>query len=253
MDKQFEGKVALVTGGASGVGRATALLFAKKGAKVVIADVDVKGGEKTEQMVKEQGGEAMFVKTDVSRAAEVEALVKKIVEKYGRLDCASNNAAVEDEMGPLADCTEENFDRSIRINLKSVWACMKYEIQQMLKQGGGTIVNIGSVAALIGIQRQSSYNAAKAGVLSLSRTAALEYIKSGIRINAVCPGGVNTPINVRLGIISATGETLIPTSAPIGRRAEPEELAEAVVWMCSDSASYVVGHTMIVDGGVTAQ
>jgi len=253
MGKQFEGKVALVTGGASGIGRATTMLFAKKGAKVVIADIDVKGGEKTEQMIKEQGGEAMFVKTDVSKTAEVEALVKKIVEKYGRLDCASNNAAVEDEMALLADCNEDNFDRSIRINLKSVWACMKYEIPQMIRQGGGAIVNTASIAALVSIPQQSAYSAAKAGVLALTRTAALEYVKSGIRINGVCPGGVNTQINVRLGLINATGETLVPTSAPIGRRAEPEELAETVVWLCSDSASYVVGHTLVVDGGYTTQ
>jgi len=242
-----------VTGGVSGIGRATTLAFARRGAKVAIADVDVQGGEKLKQMIIEEGGAAMFVKADVSKAAEVQAMVNKIVESYGRLDCASNNAGVEDPTSSTVDCTEENWDRSIRIDLKGVWLCMKYEIPQMVKQGGGAIVNIASAVGVVGVPGHPANSAAKAGVLGLTRTAAIEYGKSGVRINAVCPGGVITPTNVRLGIISATGETLIPTAAPIGRRAEPEELAEAVVWMCSDSASYVVGHALVVDGGYSIQ
>ena len=253
MKRQFEGKVALVTGGASGIGRATAVGFARDGAKVVIADVDVKGGEETQRMIAAEGGTALFSKTDVSKSAEVQALIDKIVQTYGRLDCACNNAAVEGASVLTADCTEEEWGRVIDINLKSAWLCMKYEILQMLKQGGGAIVNVSSVAALVAVTTHPHYTAAKAGMLGLTRAAALEYVKSGIRINAVCPGGIKTAINVRLGLINSKGETLAPTVAPIGRRGEPEELAASVMWLCSDSASYVIGHTMVVDGGYTIQ
>ena len=253
MTKQFGGKVALVTGGSSGIGRATASAFAGEGANVVVADVLVEGGGETVRMIKEAGGEAIFVKTDVSKATEVEALIKKIVETYGRLDCAINNAGIEGTMAPTADCTEENWDRTININLKGVWLCMKYEIPQMLKQGGGAIVNMASVAGLVGLQGLPAYCASKGGVVQLTRTAALEYAKAGIRVNAVCPGVIRTPMVDRLIAAQPEMEEALTAMEPVGRTGKPEEVAEAVVWLCSDSASFVTGHAMAVDGGFIAQ
>ena len=253
MTKQFGGKVALVTGGSSGIGRATASAFAGEGANVVVADVLVEGGGETVRMIKEAGGEAIFVKTDVSKATEVEALIKKIVETYGRLDCAINNAGIEGTMAPTADCTEENWDRTININLKGVWLCMKYEIPQMLKQGGGTIVNTASVAGLVGLQGLPAYCASKGGVVQLTRTAALEYARAGIRVNAVCPGVIRTPMVDRLIAAQPEMEEALTAMEPVGRTGKPEEVAEAVVWLCSDAASFVTGHAMVVDGGFVAQ
>lgn len=248
----LEGKIALITGGSSGIGRATALAFARRGGKVVIADVDIKGGEETVRMIKEMRGEALFVKTDVSKAAEVEAVINKAVKTYGRLDCAHNNAGI----GTLgarpftAECTEENWDRIISINLKGVWLCMKYEIPQMLKQGGGAIVNTSSVAGLVGLAGASTYAASKHGVIGLTKTAALEYAPKGIRINAVCPGLIHTPLIER---ISSKGPDFEKARlGPIGRMGTPEEVAEAVVWLCSEAASFVTGHAMAVDGGKVA-
>src|ERR1043166_2163028 len=188
------GKVALVTGSGSGIGRATALAFAREGAKVVVSDVAVEGGEETVSLIKKAGGEAIFVQSNVSKAADVEALVNKAVQTYGRLDCAHNNAGVAGPNKSIIDITEESWDRVIAVNLTGVWLCMKYEIAQMLKNGSGAIVTPSSDAGLIGLRRGGAYVASKHGVVGLTKTAALEYAKSGIRVNAVCPGPIDTPM-----------------------------------------------------------
>jgi NAD(P)-dependent dehydrogenase (short-subunit alcohol dehydrogenase family) len=253
MTKRVDGKVALITGGSSGIGRATALIFAREGAKVVVADVMVAGGEETMRLIKAAGGEAIFVKTDVSNPTEVEAMVKKAVETYGRLDCAFNNAGIEGVVKPTVEYGETDWDRVIAINLKGVWLCLKYELQQMLKQGSGAIVNTASIAGLVGLSGFSAYVAAKHGVNGLTKTAALEYAKSGIRVNAVCPGAIRTPMFER-GVRDNPGiEEQVVAMEPIGRMAAPEEVGEAVVWLCSDAASFVTGLPMAVDGGWVAQ
>jgi NAD(P)-dependent dehydrogenase (short-subunit alcohol dehydrogenase family) len=253
MAGRLAGKIALVTGGASGIGRATALTFAREDAQVIVADRSVDGGEETVQMVKAAGREALFVKTDVSQATEVEGLIKQAVATYGRLDCAFNNAGIEGVWVQTADCTEENWDRTLTINLKGVWLCLKYEIPQMLTQGGGAIVNNASLAGLVGAATLPAYVASKHGVVGLTKTAALEYAKAGIRVNAVCPGIIRTPMGDR--VIQAYPQTADAMLAqePIGRWGTPEEVAEAVVWLCSDAASFVTGHAMAVDGGWVAQ
>ncbi len=254
MAGRLDGKVALVTGGGSGIGRATAQIFAREGAKVVVADVGVDGGEETVLLIKAAGGEAVFVKTDVSKAAEVEALVNAAVATYGRLDCAFNNAGIGGRMVPIVEDTEENWDRVIAINLTGVWYCMKYEIPHMLKQGGGAIVNTASVAGLVGVQRGGTYVASKHGVVGLTKTAALEYAKAGIRVNAVCPGPIDTPL-FRGGVdkpMPRFGEKM-REAQPGKRLGQSEEIGEAVVWLCSDAASFVTGLPMAVDGGMIAQ
>jgi len=249
----LENKVALVTGGGSGIGRACALAFAREGAKVVVADVMERGGKETVQMIKEAGGESIFVKTDVSKTDDVEALVKRTVDTYGRLDCAINNAGIEGIMAQTADYTEENWERVININLKGVWLCMKYEIPEMQKQGGGAIVNMASVAGLVGFQEMPAYCASKGGIIQLTKVAALEYAKAGIRVNAVCPGVIRTPMVERVTGGNPEAEAQFAAMEPIGRMGTPEEIAESVVWLCSDAASFVTGHPMVVDGGLVAQ
>jgi NAD(P)-dependent dehydrogenase (short-subunit alcohol dehydrogenase family) len=244
-----KGKVALITGGSSGIGRGTALVFAREGAKVAIADIQVEQGHETVRMVKETGGEAMFVKCDVSVASEVEAVVAKVVEAFGRVDCGFNNAGIDSAMAKTADCTEEDWDRVIAVNLKGVWLCMKYEIPQMLKQGGGTIVNTASIGGMRGLGGMSNYCASKGGIIMLTRTAALEYAKSGIRVNAVCPGGINTPMSKRLVKQPMMSET---RGNAMKRWGKPQEVGEAVVWLCSEAASFVTGHALAVDAGFLA-
>lgn len=253
MAGRLDGKVALVTGGGSGIGQATALIFAREGAKVVVADITVEGGEETIRKIQTAGGQATFVKTDVSKATEVEALVNKTVETYGRLDCAFNNAGVEGGVKITTDCTEEDFDRTIAINLTGVWLCMKYEIQHMLSQGGGAIVNTSSAAGLVGFAGLPDYVASKHAVVGLTKTAALEYAKSGIRVNAVCPGVIETPMIARGAQMAPGFDEQALAMEPIGRYGQPSEIGEAVVWLCSDAASFVTGIPMAVDGGVVAQ
>ncbi|UCH34361.1 MAG: SDR family oxidoreductase, partial [Armatimonadota bacterium] len=238
---------------ASGIGRATALAFARDGAKVVVADIAVGGGEETVRMIEANGGEAIFVETDVSQGAAVEAMVGRAMDNYGRLDCAFNNAGTVGEMGSTVECTEENWEHIINTNLKGVWLCMKHEIPQMLEQGGGAIVNMSSVSGIRGLQDFSAYTASKGGILELTRTAALEYSKLGVRINAVCPGTIDTPTVA--GVVAQKPELMEEFRAlhPIGRIGKPEEVAEAVVWLCSDAASFVTGHALAVDGGYLAR
>ena len=252
MLESLNGKVALVTGGSSGIGRSTAIAFAREGSKVVIADVDEKGGQETARLIEDTGGEAIFVKADVTKATEVQAMVNKAVETYGRLDCAHNNAGIEPAMASTVDYTEEQWDRVIDINLKGVWLCMKYEIPQMLKQGGGAIVNTSSWLGITG-GSDAAYDASKHGVNGLTKTAAIEYAKQGIRVNSVCPGAIDTPMGDRLTALDPEGSQAEIEKHPIGRIGKPEEIAEAVVWLCSDDASFVVGHPMAVDGGFVAQ
>ncbi len=253
MPGRLDNKIALVTGAGSGIGRATALVFAREGAKVVVSDIVVEGGQETVQQIGAAGGEAIFVKADVSQAADVEALIAQTVETYGRLDCAFNNAGIEGGVKPTIDCTEEEFDRTIAVNLTGVWLCMKYEIQQMLSQGGGTIVNTASAAGLVGFPGLPDYVASKHGVVGLTKTAALEYAKSGIRVNAVCPGVIQTPMVERGAQLSPGFDELAVSMEPVGRFGQPSEVGEAVVWLCSDAASFVTGIPMQVDGGLVAQ
>jgi NAD(P)-dependent dehydrogenase (short-subunit alcohol dehydrogenase family) len=255
MPGQLDGKVALVTGGASGIGRATALALARERAKLIIADINDDGGQQTVHMITEQGGDATFVRVDVTQAREVEAMISTTVETYGRLDCAHNNAGIGSRPRVLLhELPEESWDRVLSINLKGVWLCMKYEIIQMRKQGGGAIVNTASIMGLVGSwSRSGAYNASKHGVVGLTKTAALEYATSGIRVNAVCPGYIRTPLIEEALTSNPEMEAEIVARHPIGRMGHPEEIAEAVVWLCSDAASFVTGHTMTVDGGYVAQ
>lgn len=252
MAGMVEGKVALVTGAASGIGRATALVFVREGAKVVVDDINVEGGEETVRMIKEAGGEAIFVKGDVRIASEVEALVSKTVETYGRLDCAHNNAGIIGQLAFTADCTEENWEDVIATDLKGVWLCMKHEIPQMIKQGSGVIVNTASAGAMTGLPFTPAYCAAKAGVTQLTKTAALEYAEHGIRINAVCPGGTLTPLLRAFTRGDKATELMRAAKIPLGRLADPSEIADAVVWLCSEGARFVTGSPMLVDGGMVA-
>ena len=244
---------ALVTGAGSGIGRATALRFAATGARVVVVDVAVANGQRTVEQIHAQGGTALFVPADVSRASDVQQMVERAVSAYGRLDFAHNNAGIAGEVAFTAECSEDNWDRTLAIDLKGVWLCMKYEIQVMLRQGRGAIVNTSSVAGLVGQPGAPAYCAAKHGIIGLTRAAALEYAKANIRINAICPGMVPTALVEKLTADKPELVAAVIASIPMGRAARPEEIAEAVVWLCSDAASYVTGHALPVDGAAVAQ
>jgi NAD(P)-dependent dehydrogenase (short-subunit alcohol dehydrogenase family) len=246
-------KVALVTGAGSGIGQATALTLAREGASVVIADRDEAAGAATLEMITGQGGRALTIAVDTAEARGIEALVRRTVECFGRLDCAVNNAAVRGPVVLTAEHTEENWDRIVSTNLKGVWLCMKFEIGQMLRQGGGAIVNIASNFGLVGSPGRSAYSASKHGVIGLTKAAALEYAGRNIRINAVCPGPTRTPfmesmLREQPGILPA-----LEAAQPSGRVAQSSEIAEAVVWLCSDRATFVSGASLPVDGGFVAQ
>ena len=252
MAGQLEGKVSLITGGGSGIGKASALAFAREGSKVVVADVNVDGGEQTVRLIQDTGGEATFVRADVANAADVSDMVSHAVQTYNRLDCAFNNAGISGGPGRIHEYTEENWSRVLDINLTGVWLCMKYEIIQMLNQGGGAIVNTASVMGLVGGSRSPAYGATKHGVVGLTKTGAVDYAQEAIRINAVCPGYIRTPM-IEQGILSdPVAEERVVSRHPMHRLGTPEEIAEAVVWLCSDAASFVTGTAMTVDGGYVA-
>lgn len=251
MENTFKNKVAIVTGGSSGIGRATALAFAKKGTKVVIADWIE--NEETMDLIENLGGEALFVKCDVSKSADVKALIEKTIATFGRLDFAFNNAGIEGTSAPVQDCSEENWDKTIDVNLKGIWLCMKYQIPIMLEKGKGSIVNCSSVAGLVGFQGLPAYVASKHGVIGLTKTAALECAKLGIRVNAVCPGVIQTPMIDRLTGKKKEAEAQFTSLEPVGRFGQPEEIACSVMWLCSDEASFVTGVAMPVDGGFVTQ
>jgi NAD(P)-dependent dehydrogenase (short-subunit alcohol dehydrogenase family) len=249
MTMELEGKVGLVTGGTSGIGQDTAVLFAKAGAKVVVAGRREPEGEKTIELIRAAGGDGLFVKTDVSKAGEVDSLIRQVVERFGRLDIAFNNAGIEGVWVPIINQSEKDWDQTIDINLKGVWLCLKYEIRQMLKQGGGgAIVNMASVTGLVGSAGAAAYSASKHGVMGLTKSAALETARSGIRINAVCPAVIETPMAERIFGAPEVHKQVLGLH-PIGRFGRPAEIAEAVVWMCSDRASFMTGQSLVLDGG----
>jgi NAD(P)-dependent dehydrogenase (short-subunit alcohol dehydrogenase family) len=248
----FAGRCALVTGAASGIGRATALAFAAAGARVVLADIDQAAGAALAAGIAAQGGEAEFVRTDVADAAQVDALVARAVARFGRIDCAFNNAGIEEEHHKLADSDEALYDRMMAINVKGVWLCMRRQIAQMLAQGdGGVIVNTASVAGLVGAPRHAIYAASKHAVVGLTKSAAAEYGKKGIRINSVCPGVIRTPMLERALQRDPGWEQGLVALHPIGRLGEVGDVVSAVLWLCSDGAAFVTGHQLVVDGAMT--
>jgi NAD(P)-dependent dehydrogenase (short-subunit alcohol dehydrogenase family) len=251
--KEFDGKVALMTGGSSGIGRATALAFAREGAQVVIGDRNTRRGEETVSMIRNAGGTASFRRTDVLVAADIEALVEHAISEYGGLDLAFNNAGIEGDVRPLVGQTEANYDALMDINVKGVWLSMKYEIPRMLERGGGAIVNCSSVAGVIGFPGIGIYAASKHAVIGLTKTAALEYSAQGIRINAVNPAVIDTEMADRLAAGLNMKKDDLSTLHPIGRIGQVDEVADAVLWLCSGRASFVTGHSLVVDGGFTVR
>lgn len=249
----LQGKIALVTGAASGIGRAAAIAFAREGARVLVADMMEENGEETVRMIRNAGGEAVFTRCDVTRAADAEALVATAVKTWGRLDCAYNNAGISGKIARTADDTEENFDRVMTVNVRGVWLCMKYEIRQMTGQGGGAIVNTASAAGLVGSHGMPAYTASKHAVIGLTKTAALEYARSNIRVNAVCPGVIDTAMVAGMVASRPRLKEKLVAVEPVSRMGNPAEVAEAVTWLMSDAASFVTGCAMPVDGGMTAQ
>ncbi|MBF6568922.1 MAG: glucose 1-dehydrogenase [Candidatus Binataceae bacterium] len=252
-NSEFKGKVAIVTGGGSGIGRAAAIKLGAAGAKVVVADLNAANSEQTCSMMAKAGAEAVPYRLEVSRAAEVEAMVAFAVKTFGGLDCAVNNAGIQGEIVPTVECSEENWDRIIAVNLKGVFLCLQYELREMLRHGKGAIVNTGSNFALVGSQHMPAYSASKHGVAGLTKTAAIEVAPRGIRVNAVCPG----PTLTALSEAAIKDDPSIPEAIlgrlPIARWGSAEEIAEAIVWLCSDAARFVIGAILPVDGGYVAQ
>ncbi len=253
MNLEFKGKVALITGASSGIGRATALAFGRKGASVACLDIQEDGGMKTCRMIEEAGGKAIFLKCDVAKDSDVRGSIEKVEKAFGRLDFAFNNAGTEGLQAFTTDCSEANWNCVIDTNLKGVWLCMKYQIPLLLKQKGGAIINCSSVAGLVGFPSIPAYVASKHGVIGLTKTAALEFAKQGIRINAICPGVIQTPMIDRFSHGEAQIQKQLVEGEPVGRIGNPEEVASAVLWLCSEGASFTTGTAIPVDGGWTAQ
>jgi NAD(P)-dependent dehydrogenase (short-subunit alcohol dehydrogenase family) len=250
---EFQGKVALVTGGTSGIGRAAAIAYAREGAKVVVAGRRAAEGEETVQLVRAQGSEALFVPTDVAQEAQVKNLIGRTLERFGRLDFAFNNAGIDQQPTPLLEQTEETYDQVMDINVKGVWLSMRHEIPAMLKSGGGAIVNTSSALGLIAFPGVEVYVASKHAVIGLTKSAAVEFGKQGIRINAVLPAAIETDMYRRFVGEKAESIAAMVAMHPIGRIGTPEEIADAVIWLCSSKSSFVIGHSLLVDGGFTAQ
>jgi NAD(P)-dependent dehydrogenase (short-subunit alcohol dehydrogenase family) len=254
MNGPLIGKVAFVTGAGGGIGRAAAIAFSREGASVVVADVSEKDNGDTARMIEELGGRALAIRCDVTRAEEVQTALNKTIEAFGHLDLAFNNAGIEPRKpAPTADYDLEEWDRIINIDLRGVFLSMKYEIPLMLKQGGGAIVNTSSGAGVIGIKGSLAYTAAKHGVIGLTRAAALDYAAQNIRVNAVCPGYIHTPMMARFTGGTAEGRARVISEEPIGRMGRPEEIANAVLWLCSEASGFVIGSALVVDGGQTIQ
>jgi NAD(P)-dependent dehydrogenase (short-subunit alcohol dehydrogenase family) len=251
MNISFENKVALVTGAGSGMGLATAKAFAESGASVTLADWNEKAVRSATEELAAQGHKALAIHCDVADDAQVEAMVEQTVATFGRLDAAYNNAGVQNIVAETADAPREDFDRVMAINLRGVWSCMKFELRQMRKQGSGAIVNCSSLGGLVGAPGRGTYHAAKHGVIGLTKSAALEYASRGIRINAVCPGIINTPMVAGMLATQAEAMKELMKDVPIGRLGRAEEIADAVLWLCSPAASFVIGHALAVDGGFT--
>ncbi len=249
---EFQDKVAIVTGATSGIGRAAAIAYAREGAKVVVAGRRATEGEETVRLLQAQGGEGIFVKTDVSKAVQVKELVERTLQKFGRLDFAFNNAGIEQVPTPFLEQDEETFERVVDINAKGVWLSMKYEIPAMLKTGGGSIVNTASVFGVIGIAGNEIYIASKHAVIGLTKSAAVEFGKQGIRVNAVLPGVVDTDMYKRFAGDKPEFRAEMTAMHPIGRIGKPEDIAEAAIWLSSSKSSFVTGHSLLVDGGYTA-
>lgn len=252
MGMTFSGQVALVTGGGAGIGRASALAFAAEGLQVVVSDIDAAGGEGTVELIRAAGGEARFVRCDVTRDAEVKALLEATVAAYGRLDYAFNNAGIEIEKGRLAEGSEAEFDAIMGVNVKGVWLCMKHQLPLMLAQGGGAIVNTASVAGLGAAPKMSIYAASKHAVIGLTRSAAIEYAKKRIRVNAVCPAVIDTDMFRRACEADPKKGEFAAAMHPVGRIGTVEEVAAAVLYLCCDDAAFTTGHALAVDGGATA-
>ncbi len=252
MSLSYSGRVALVTGGAAGIGRGTALAFAAEGLQVVVSDLDAAGGEATVELIRAAGGDACFVRCDVTREAEVAALMQAVVARYGRLDYAFNNAGIEIEKGRLAEGSEAEFDAIMGVNVKGVWLCMKHQLPLLLAQGGGVIVNTASVAALGAAPKMSIYSASKHAVIGLTKSAAIEYAKKRIRVNAVCPAVIDTDMFRRAYESDPKKGEFAAAMHPVGRIGKVEEIAAAVLYLCSDAAAFTTGHALVVDGGATA-